>query len=60
MNTGNYLNMHFAFELFFFKHPVSQYTNAFAFTQLTGILFAPWNGLLMDRNKGKALKPGRK
>ncbi|XP_017318603.2 solute carrier family 43 member 3a isoform X2 [Ictalurus punctatus] len=37
---------------------VSRYTNAFAFTQLTGILCAPWNGLLMDRHKGKALKPG--
>ncbi|XP_066535204.1 solute carrier family 43 member 3a [Hoplias malabaricus] len=37
---------------------VSQYTNAFAFTQLSGILCAPWNGLLMDRHKGKALKPG--
>ncbi|KAI5107808.1 solute carrier family 43 member 3, partial [Silurus meridionalis] len=37
---------------------VSRYTNAFAFTQLTGILCAPWNGLLMDRYKGKALKPG--
>ncbi|KAI4881232.1 hypothetical protein NFI96_033479 [Prochilodus magdalenae] len=37
---------------------VSQYTNAFAFTQLSGIFFAPWNGLLMDRHKGKALRPG--
>ncbi|XP_026790824.1 solute carrier family 43 member 3a [Pangasianodon hypophthalmus] len=37
---------------------VSRYTNAFAVTQLTGILCAPWNGLLMDRHKGKALKPG--
>ncbi|XP_058237910.1 solute carrier family 43 member 3a isoform X2 [Hemibagrus wyckioides] len=37
---------------------VSRYTNAFAFTQLTGILCAPWNGLLMDRHKGKALKSG--
>ncbi|KAI5617470.1 solute carrier family 43 member 3 [Silurus asotus] len=37
---------------------VSRYSNAFAFTQLTGILCAPWNGLLMDRYKGKALKPG--
>uniref|UniRef100_A0A8B9LKK4 Solute carrier family 43 member 3a n=1 Tax=Astyanax mexicanus TaxID=7994 RepID=A0A8B9LKK4_ASTMX len=37
---------------------VSQYTNAFAITQLTGIFCAPWNGLLMDRHKGKALKPG--
>ncbi|KAI5104927.1 solute carrier family 43 member 3 isoform X1, partial [Silurus meridionalis] len=32
---------------------VSTYTNAFAFTQLCGILCAPWNGLIMDRNKGK-------
>lgn len=37
---------------------VSHYTNAFAFTQLTGILYAPWNGMLMDRHKGKALNPG--
>ncbi|XP_030643667.1 solute carrier family 43 member 3-like [Chanos chanos] len=37
---------------------VSQYTNAFAFTQLCGILCAPWNGLLMDRNKGKPLAAG--
>uniref|UniRef100_A0A4W4E6I7 Solute carrier family 43 member 3 n=1 Tax=Electrophorus electricus TaxID=8005 RepID=A0A4W4E6I7_ELEEL len=37
---------------------VSQYTNAFAFTQLSGILCAPWNGLLMDRHKRKALNPG--
>ncbi|GAA6096418.1 solute carrier family 43 member 3a isoform X3 [Tachysurus ichikawai] len=37
---------------------VSRYTNAFAFTQLTGFLCAPWNGFLMDRHKGKALKPG--
>ncbi|XP_055034807.2 solute carrier family 43 member 3b isoform X1 [Misgurnus anguillicaudatus] len=37
---------------------VSKYTNAFAFTQLCGILCAPWNGLIMDRRKGKELKPG--
>lgn len=37
---------------------VSQYTNAFAFTQLCGVLCAPWNGLLMDRHKGKPLAPG--
>ncbi|XP_053357772.1 solute carrier family 43 member 3a isoform X1 [Clarias gariepinus] len=37
---------------------VSRYTNAFAFTQLTGIFCAPWNGLLMDRHKRKGLKPG--
>ncbi|XP_027001730.1 solute carrier family 43 member 3a isoform X3 [Tachysurus fulvidraco] len=37
---------------------VSHYTNAFAFTQLSGFLCAPWNGFLMDRHKGKALKPG--
>uniref|UniRef100_M4A5Q1 Solute carrier family 43 member 3b n=1 Tax=Xiphophorus maculatus TaxID=8083 RepID=M4A5Q1_XIPMA len=32
---------------------VSQYTNAFAITQLCGVLCAPWNGLIMDRHKGK-------
>ncbi|KAL2097377.1 hypothetical protein ACEWY4_006584 [Coilia grayii] len=37
---------------------VSQYTNAFAFTQLCGVLCAPWNGLLMDRHKGKPLPTG--
>lgn len=33
---------------------VSKFTNAFAITQFCGIFFAPWNGLLMDRNKKKA------
>ncbi|XP_062405477.1 solute carrier family 43 member 3b [Sardina pilchardus] len=37
---------------------VSTYTNAFAITQLCGVLCAPWNGLLMDRHKGRARKPG--
>ncbi|XP_072554060.1 equilibrative nucleobase transporter 1 isoform X2 [Paramormyrops kingsleyae] len=37
---------------------VSKYTNAFAFTQLCGILCAPWNGLIMDRHKGKPRAPG--
>nr|XP_061786471.1 equilibrative nucleobase transporter 1-like [Nerophis lumbriciformis]XP_061786472.1 equilibrative nucleobase transporter 1-like [Nerophis lumbriciformis]XP_061786473.1 equilibrative nucleobase transporter 1-like [Nerophis lumbriciformis] len=32
---------------------VSQYINAFAFTQLCGVLCAPWNGLIMDRHKRK-------
>ncbi|XP_058874869.1 equilibrative nucleobase transporter 1-like isoform X2 [Acipenser ruthenus] len=30
---------------------ISRYTNAFAFTQLCGVLCAPWNGLIMDRHK---------
>ncbi|KAM9314782.1 solute carrier family 43 member 3a [Pholidichthys leucotaenia] len=34
---------------------VSRYTNAFAMTQLCGVLCAPWNGLIMDRHKGKPL-----
>ncbi|KAF7707090.1 solute carrier family 43 member 3b [Silurus meridionalis] len=38
---------------------VSTYTNAFAFTQLCGILCAPWNGLIMDRNKGKPRGKGQ-
>ncbi|CAJ1052954.1 solute carrier family 43 member 3-like [Xyrichtys novacula] len=37
---------------------VSKYTNAFAMTQMCGVLCAPWNGLLMDRHKGKPLAPG--
>ncbi|XP_068571544.1 equilibrative nucleobase transporter 1-like [Cebidichthys violaceus] len=37
---------------------VSQYINAFAITQLCGVLCAPWNGLIMDRLKGKPRAPG--
>ncbi|KAJ3614242.1 hypothetical protein NHX12_017816 [Muraenolepis orangiensis] len=37
---------------------VSQFTNAFAITQLCGILCAPWNGLILDRHKGKARAEG--
>ncbi|XP_059818687.1 equilibrative nucleobase transporter 1-like [Hypanus sabinus] len=33
---------------------VSQFTNAFAVTQFCGVFFAPWNGLIMDRNKRAA------
>ncbi|KAG2463924.1 S43A3 protein, partial [Polypterus senegalus] len=33
------------------QHQVSRYTNAFAFTQLCGVLCAPWNGLVIDRHK---------
>uniref|UniRef100_UPI00398E679B equilibrative nucleobase transporter 1-like n=1 Tax=Pristiophorus japonicus TaxID=55135 RepID=UPI00398E679B len=33
---------------------VSRFTNAFAFTRLCGIFCAPWNGLIMDRHKGRA------
>ncbi|KAJ8042833.1 Solute carrier family 43 member 3 [Holothuria leucospilota] len=32
---------------------VSQYTTVFSFIQCTGVLFAPINGLLYDRNKKK-------
>lgn len=38
---------------------VSQYINAFAITQLCGVLCAPWNGLIMDRHKGKPRPPGQ-
>ncbi|KPP60974.1 hypothetical protein Z043_120979, partial [Scleropages formosus] len=38
---------------------VSKYTNAFAITQLCGVLCAPWNGLIMDRHKGKPRPPGQ-
>ncbi|KAM9377554.1 equilibrative nucleobase transporter 1-like isoform 1-T2 [Pholidichthys leucotaenia] len=37
---------------------VSQYINAFAVTQLCGVLCAPWNGLIMDRHKGKPRAAG--
>ncbi|XP_062243242.1 equilibrative nucleobase transporter 1-like isoform X2 [Platichthys flesus] len=37
---------------------VSHYTNAFAITQLCGVLFAPLSGLLMDRHKHRPLAPG--
>uniref|UniRef100_A0A667Y9I0 Solute carrier family 43 member 3 n=1 Tax=Myripristis murdjan TaxID=586833 RepID=A0A667Y9I0_9TELE len=37
---------------------VSQYINAFAITQLCGVLCAPWNGVIMDRHKGKPRSPG--
>ncbi|XP_070782953.1 equilibrative nucleobase transporter 1-like [Enoplosus armatus] len=37
---------------------VSHYTNAFAFTQLCGVLVAPVNGLIMDRHKHRPLAPG--
>ncbi|XP_075569403.1 equilibrative nucleobase transporter 1-like [Pelecanus crispus] len=37
---------------------VSTYTNAFAYTQLCGVLCAPWNGLILDRHKwGKTPRP---
>lgn len=50
--------------LVFYSHyhlssSVSQYINAFAITQLFGVLCAPWNGLIMDRHKGKPLAPGK-
>ncbi|NXW89295.1 S43A3 protein, partial [Alopecoenas beccarii] len=39
-------------------HLVSTYTNAFAVTQLCGVLCAPWNGLILDRHKrGKTPRP---
>ncbi|KAM8910903.1 solute carrier family 43 member 3b isoform 2-T2 [Spinachia spinachia] len=37
---------------------VSRYINAFAITQLCGVLCAPWNGLIMDRHKGKPRPTG--
>uniref|UniRef100_A0A3B3U1E1 Solute carrier family 43 member 3b n=1 Tax=Poecilia latipinna TaxID=48699 RepID=A0A3B3U1E1_9TELE len=37
---------------------VSRYTNAFAFTQLCAVLCAPWNGLIMDRHRGKPRAAG--
>ncbi|XP_055015105.1 equilibrative nucleobase transporter 1-like isoform X2 [Boleophthalmus pectinirostris] len=37
---------------------VSQYSNAFAVTQLCGVLCAPWNGLIMDRYRAKLKSAG--
>uniref|UniRef100_A0A665T306 Solute carrier family 43 member 3-like n=1 Tax=Echeneis naucrates TaxID=173247 RepID=A0A665T306_ECHNA len=37
---------------------VSKYINAFAITQLCGVLCAPWNGVIMDRLKGKPRAAG--
>ncbi|KAJ6652627.1 hypothetical protein lerEdw1_011279, partial [Lerista edwardsae] len=37
---------------------VSSYTNAFAYTQLCGVLCAPWNGLILDRHKRGRKKEG--
>ncbi|XP_029297548.1 solute carrier family 43 member 3-like [Cottoperca gobio] len=37
---------------------VSQYINAFAITQLCGVFCAPWNGLIIDRLKGKPRAEG--
>lgn len=37
---------------------VSTYTNAFAITQLCGVLCAPWNGLILDRHKRGRSKDG--
>ncbi|XP_008325202.1 solute carrier family 43 member 3b [Cynoglossus semilaevis] len=37
---------------------VSQYINAFAITQLCGVLCAPWNGLIIDRVKRKITAQG--
>ncbi|XP_017287925.1 solute carrier family 43 member 3a isoform X2 [Kryptolebias marmoratus] len=37
---------------------VSRYTNAFAVTQMCGVLCAPWNGLILDRHKGKPRADG--
>ncbi|XP_069573919.1 equilibrative nucleobase transporter 1-like [Brachyistius frenatus] len=37
---------------------VSHYTNAFAITQMCAVLFAPMNGLIMDRHKRRTLAPG--
>ncbi|XP_061100565.1 equilibrative nucleobase transporter 1-like isoform X2 [Conger conger] len=38
---------------------VSRYTNAFGFTQLCGVFCAPWNGLLLDRQKKKWQAKGK-
>ncbi|XP_027716145.1 solute carrier family 43 member 3 [Vombatus ursinus] len=42
------------------QHLVSTYTNAFAITQLFGVLCAPWNGFLLDRLKKKYQQEARK
>ncbi|XP_021258619.1 solute carrier family 43 member 3 isoform X2 [Numida meleagris] len=48
IGTLNPLLNHLAFGN---EHLVSTYTNAFAFTQLCGVICAPWNGLILDRHK---------
>ncbi|OXB59717.1 hypothetical protein ASZ78_012638 [Callipepla squamata] len=48
IGTLNPLLDHLAFGS---EHLVSIYTNAFAFTQLCGVLCAPWNGLILDHHK---------
>ncbi|XP_034044614.1 solute carrier family 43 member 3-like [Thalassophryne amazonica] len=40
------------------KKLVSHYTNVFAVIQMSGILFAPAVGLIMDRNKNRPLAAG--
>ncbi|KAJ8342081.1 hypothetical protein SKAU_G00320090 [Synaphobranchus kaupii] len=40
------------------RDPRPRYTNAFAVAQMCGVFCAPWNGLIMDRNKGKQRAPG--
>ncbi|XP_056136508.1 solute carrier family 43 member 3a [Lampris incognitus] len=40
------------------QNQVSLYTNAFAITQACGVLFAPCNGLILDRHKKRNLAPG--
>ncbi|XP_020830047.1 equilibrative nucleobase transporter 1 [Phascolarctos cinereus] len=42
------------------QHLVSTYTNAFAITQLFGVLCAPWNGFLLDGIKKKFQQEARK
>uniref|UniRef100_A0A6I8P4A2 Solute carrier family 43 member 3 n=1 Tax=Ornithorhynchus anatinus TaxID=9258 RepID=A0A6I8P4A2_ORNAN len=42
------------------SNQVSIYTNAFAFTQLCGVLCAPWNGLILDRSKRKYQEEAKK
>ncbi|KAM9795097.1 equilibrative nucleobase transporter 1-like [Neosynchiropus ocellatus] len=37
---------------------VNEYINAFSITQMCGVLCAPWNGLIMDRHKGKPRAEG--
>ncbi|XP_069765950.1 equilibrative nucleobase transporter 1-like isoform X2 [Narcine bancroftii] len=38
---------------------VSRFTNAFAFIQFCGILFAPWNGLILDRRRRRSKRLDR-
>ncbi|XP_072295825.1 equilibrative nucleobase transporter 1-like [Eucyclogobius newberryi] len=40
------------------QNVVSRYSNAFAITQLCAVMFAPWNGFVMDKHRAKLKADG--